>query len=1276
MKPRHERGRWWGCWFGWLLFCVGLAPPASAQQTTGTVNVIVQDASGAVVPGATLTLTDQATNDSRSATTQDAGNYSFVNLTFGQYKLTVSLQGFTTQTLDVLVQSARSTDVKATLKVGGMTDVVQVSGGVAPLMETTSNAINTTIDMKQIEDLPLGGRNISQLSQLTAGYNGTWNGLPSAAQGNTVDGIVGNTNRWRYQTLDSARSTAITPRLENIAEMVVSTDQMDMNQGFGNSSMQITYVTRRGSNAFHGRLFEDFRSQVLNANNWNSTVKPKYHQNEFGASVGGPIVQNKLFFFASGSALDVPGASRTSRTFLSDPAKQGVFTYGNGAQANLFNIFAAYNAANGTSFPASASQMNAMVQARLGQVDQYRQNAGVLSSPALQPTDPNLRQWEWQYANPQRTYYPTFRTDYNISDRWRLNLAYNQSKFNAPSAIADHWPGDGRGAANKSNNASVALGVDTTLSPTLLNEFRGGWLYTAAWFGIGGSNGFYTSPIIQYGYGNYDDNYELPNSRMQPIFSVSDSMTWVKGAHTLRFGGNAYREVNKYWDPPEGYTLMSLGLVEGDPARDVLTKQAMQAAAGPGAPMPTDAEWANAQQLYAMLTGRISDYWGRHAYVPSTGSYATGSTPNGSGVAYSTLNELLKSWGLFAQDSYRLKPNFTVNLGLRWDFISPDKDLTGKYHSLTPQDLFGPTAVGDLFNPGGQSLTGTNDPVYTAREAAYGHWNVTPQPAVGIAWTPRSNGNIFERLLGGDKSAVRAGYSLRRFTMPQQFVWDMGSSFGLAFYQNFGSSPSTSGDPGTFMPGSVTLGGPGWLPQACGTAVAGPACLVYSPQQYDQVIHMKDATFLAPGAAAAIDRNIRQPYTQSWTVGVAHELGAGRALEVRYNGNITRHQWLAQDINEVNIFENGFLNEFKNAQTNLSINQAAGVSSFANRGLPGQVNLPIMTAAGISFTNSTFINQLRNGQAGSFANTLATNRDYYCRMVGTSFSPCGASYGAGAGYPLNFWMANPYAIGSWTGASYMTDNGYSNYNGLQLEFRQRQWHGATMTANYTFSKTFGVSTAGDWTGGYTQFTIRDLSSSYMPAPTDRNHVVHVNATYDLPFGQGRRWLHDGVLDKIAGGWTVSTIVTFQSGTPFRISGNNNTFNNKRDGGIVLNGITPQDIQDQVGLYFNSAGQAYFLPPDWVAQMKADGTITSNNVPGTWGDIFYLHGPHQTFTDIGIAKSVPIRGQVRFKFQMEMLNAFNHPTFGQSTTSLASTGFGRAAQLSTSRRIELRGNIEF
>ena len=161
--------------------------------------------------------------------------------------------------------------------------------------------------------------------------------------------------------------------------MVVSSDQIDMNQGFGSSSMTISYVTRRGTNRFSGRLYEGFRAQLFDATNWGSTVKPKYHRNDFGASLGGPIIKDKLFFFASMAALDVPGGTSRTQNFLSDAAKQGVFTYANGAQANLFSVFAAHNAANGTSFPASASQINPMTAARIAAVDDYRQNAGGLA---------------------------------------------------------------------------------------------------------------------------------------------------------------------------------------------------------------------------------------------------------------------------------------------------------------------------------------------------------------------------------------------------------------------------------------------------------------------------------------------------------------------------------------------------------------------------------------------------------------------------------------------------------------------------------------------------------------------------------------------------------------------------------------------------------------------------------------------------------------------------------------------------------------------------------
>ena len=181
---------------------------------------------------------------------------------------------------------------------------------------------------------------------------------------------------------------------------------------------------------------------------------------------------------------------------------------------------------------------------------------------------------------------------------------------------------------NDSNNMSLAVGLETIIRPNLLNQVRAGYLYTRAAFGQGGSDGFYTNPTINYGYGGYDDNYEMPNSRKQPILSVSDTLTWVKGSHTMGFGFNAYREVNQYWDPPEGFTLMSLGM-DTKRSRAGCTDQAGHPGGGrPRCSVADRRRMGERPQLYAMLAGRINNFWGRHAYLPATGAYATGSTPD------------------------------------------------------------------------------------------------------------------------------------------------------------------------------------------------------------------------------------------------------------------------------------------------------------------------------------------------------------------------------------------------------------------------------------------------------------------------------------------------------------------------------------------------------------------------------------------------------------------------------------------------------------------------
>ena len=568
---------------------------------------------------------------------------------------------------------------------------------------------------------------------------------------------------------------------------------------------------------------------------------------------------------------------------------------------------------------------------------------------------------------------------------------------------------------------------------------------------------------------------------------------------------------------------------------------------------------------------------------------------------------------------------------------------------------------------------------------------MSPQPQVGLAWRPDAKTGLGQKLFGAG-TVIRGGFSVRRFTEPQQYFWNQATNYGSLYYQQYYLQPNTTGQAGTFAPGSLTLGNA--LPP-----------LGYSPAStYEEVAPLSEYTFTAltylGNVVNGMNPKIAQPYTESWNIGIQRELGSSRVLEIRYNGNRSRHQWLSKNINEVNIVENGFLAQFKTAQANRKINQQNGINSFANNGYSGQAATPIFNDAfageakggnGVplqDYANSSFLTYLDTGQAGAFANVLSGINGaapYFCNLVGAGFKPCAtnAGYtGAGAGYPINFFQANPFSAGAQV--QYMDDDGYSNYHGLQIDLRQRQWHGMQFDANYTWSHTLGLATPNDWEAASSQYTLRDLRMSYGPTLFDLRHVVHTSVTVDLPFGKGRHWLNKGgVVDHILGGWTIGNIFTLQSGTPRAVTGGNRTFNDYGDSGVLLNGITAATLQDSIGVHYVPSANGAFvdlIDPKYMVRITGGGAnpsyITVNNNPGTFGQIFYLRSPRQWFNDTAISKSFAITETVRFSFQAELLNVFNHPNFGWRNSAIQSSSFGTGSPTGSPRNIEFRANIEF
>jgi len=1248
------------------------------SDTAGSVSVTVSDPSGAGVPGAALTLKDTATNIVRKAVTQQNGTYTFQSLTYGNYELTIAKDGFNSAVFQAIqVETARVTSINAKLQVGATQQTVTVQGE-SPLVETNSNVLSDTIDTKQVVNLPLQGRNMFALAFLvpgwastgvnTTGMNsiGTWNNMPGGAIVSAdFDGTPAISNRFRSGGFTYGESV-VQPRIEDIAEMTIQTAQIDLS-GNGTSAMKISMVTRRGANAYHGRIFEDFQNTDLNANSWmndaHSLPRNAVRLNDFGGSVGGPILKNKLFFFGTYAESIRPATltggplSTGGNSVLSMAAQQGTFQY-KAANGSLQSVNVLQIGGSGS----GPTSINSNVSA------QFQKINGVLADGTLAPTsDPNISTLNWLYPARQTTYYPALRFDYNASDRLRLNVSYSQTKTLYPGMYSPNFPGGIDAIDNTSDNSNdkiAGFGLDFTIKPTLINQFHAGFMYQASFFspenlGLDGST--ITEQVWNYGSSLYGNSYPRQAiSSYYPMLSWTDSLNWQKGNHSIIFGGGWFHEQDHYWNGAGGgYPQITLGLASNDPL--LTTFQSTLAAAG-----LTTAQQTNAENLYAELVGRVSAVntgGGGRPLDPVTKQYKAFGNYN--------LDESMQAGNMFVQDKWRLTPNLTLSYGLRWDIVGDDKDVNGGYSSPTTlADFWGPTPVGAIFQPG--NVSGVQNPTFSAKVNAYNTSWKNPQPAIALAWSPNTGG-FLGKLLPHDKTVIRTGWSLRNYQEGAQNFWAYASNSGAFFYQSGSLTPDTTGAVGTYLPGSLTLGQP--LP-----------AYSLNPPAWAPVLPASSLSFGGSSTFYAMNPNIRQPYVEQWNFGIQRQVGGGSALEVRYVGNLGMHEWFSENLNEVDITNNGFLTEFKNAQNNLAINQANGKgTTFANLGLPGEVALPLFAAA-FGTTSGSLYNQfttnLQTGAAGTVAGTLARTQSDLCNMFGSKFSPCASRNlgGAGAGYPINFWETNPYTTGS--SLNYLDAVGHSNYHALQVELWQRQWHGMQFNANYTLSHSLVLGPVNGYqanAGGSYQ-TDRNFRLSYRPSSYDIRNIFHLSGTYDVPFGKGKAFLNGNKLaDEVLGGWTLGTILVFQSGPPTQITGGYSTFN-ANDGGVIFApGVTAATIQNSIGVQRTGNPWVQTVAPSLVA---ANGGLSSSYyVPNTNAGVFganpYIYGPHWFNDDMSVNKAIPIHESVRASLQFQFLNVFNHPAFALGTLAAQSLSFGQSTTLlTTARRIEIRANIEF
>jgi hypothetical protein len=1270
---------------------------AFAQTTDGSITIQTTDITKALVPGTHLVLTDVETNITREGTTLKSGTYTFGALPPATYRLTVEHVGFSSLAYDtIVVQAGIATPLNITLKVGSDTQKVDVSAVSVPVIETSSNTLSTSINLEEVNNLPLASRSVLGLQALAPGYAsingniaaGTFNGTPQAAYQANLDGINSTSDRGKA---GGGSNSAVTLRVENIQEFTVQSGELNPSQGGGQSAAQTLFVTKRGTNKFHGSLFENHQEDAFNAAPWNYGFqaagarlhKPHVLINDFGGSLGGPIFRDKLFFFVNFTARVNPNGVVLQTVLPTLAAVQGNYSYQN-ASGGISTV----NVLQGAGAAGLDSKING------GIAFQEALNEGVYKYGTFTqtPTQLNVRTLNYLVPSKQTVFYPSGRLDYSVNSKLNVNLSGNMTRSTNDGIYQDPLPGPFqiKTTGSYSKNYVLALGVDYTVTPTIVNQFKAGFLYThtinspqAVGFDVG-SQGALGYPFQGISSGNFSIT---PQGNYYPYLQGNDDVSWQKGSHTIKFGGNFWHQQDHFYNPAIGYANINVGLSSLDPVYNTIS--AIAPTSGPNTPANTSGAQGDVTAMYGWLNGRVTSATSSYPVDPKTGKFP------GPGSYF--LDEASMGGGFYLQDTWRVMPSLTLNYGLRWDMVADMHDLKLGYTGPSAVDLFGSSGYLNIFQPGANS--GPANPQYTTTNHKYNSSLVLPQPQIGFAWNPTGNETFMGKLLGAGKTVIRGSYTLKNYTEGGQSFWQAASNSGYNFFNSNSLTASNTVGPQYFAPGSIKLATPAasctsyvtnCVNQATEATTLPP--LYQSPSTYQATIAQSSVFFQGGGAPAAIDPNIKQPYVESYTFGIQRQINHSSAFEIRYVGNRSIHDWIAYNYNEINSLNNGFLQEFTAAQQNLAINTAAGLTNdFSNHG--SGPAMPILTAAfgggsSASFKNASYVTFLKNGSLGGLAGTVANNQTFFCNVVSKAFGPCStvASAPLSSTYPSNLFQVNPYLEGKQ--AALTSSKGSSNYNSLQMEFRQKVAHGLDLNVNYTYGKTLGNSSnqaSGSIGNTANIITLHNLHYNYQPISYDIRNALKLSGTYALPFGKNKAFLSNGrMMNYVVGGWTAGAIMIYQSGAPIALTGGlSSTINSASDGGVTfVGGTTAHDIQSSVGVRRAAPGASFVNLIDPKFQSTVNGNanksyVVPNTTPGVEGNLPFIYGPKWNNFDLAATKDLPIFEAIHINLQAIFLNAFNHPEWIGGGFNTQSTTFGTTGtQAQAPRRIELRGNITF
>lgn len=1225
---------------------------ALAQGTTSRVTGSVTDSSGGAVSGATVTLTNDGTGVSLTTETSSSGLYVFDLIQAGSYTVTVEKSGFkkfVSAKNSVLINQPATVNVS--LEVGGITETVSVEATAEQVQTSSSGNLGGTVEQRTIESLPIvgtRGRNPLDILNFQPGVtNGANTGGGVHVNGSrdrsfnfTLDGIDINES-----TAGGSNFTPLRPNPDSIQEFQIVTGGFTAELG-RSSGAQVTFVTRSGTNEFRGNVFEYYQTKKFMARSYaanvNGTAKEDFNQHIFGGSFGGPIVKDRAFFFVNLQLLRARDTLLSTRTVYTQTARQGIFRWVRGGVNGTGSVNASgtpiapacsvtvttncidsYTIPSGTGTSLDSTLMNYINQMPLP--NSFSATGDGLNIAGFLFNAPQVEK-QWDFVT---------KFDFKLNDTNNVYVRWAQGEQNTFGDAANggrpRFPDAPNFVDTERTPRNMAVNWRSTLSSKFVNEFI-----------LGYSNfGFkFLTPEPDPNYGfvfnlptDINTNFSY-NARSFTTWQFVDNMTFDFSPHVIKAGMNL--RLGKSTDDRSS-------VAGGGIERAFNFSRTVNSTFPTTWNLPTGSTVINTADR-TRLENMINDMLGRVGLI--TQAYVN-DPANPSQFAAAGTRWLFDAkhpeLDFYVQDTWRWKPNFLFDLGVRWELrFSPTSD--GGRPILVPDR---PVTLGSAPS---NAIRFTEGDLFEDNLGLF-------LPTVGFAWDPFSNG----------KTSIRANYR----KASDRFSTFLFSSF---IFQN--------------TPGNTALGSNTAFGQAGGLLRQGLPSV--APTQTPDQLRTPPA--FSTNSINVIDPDIKFPAIHNWSLSFQRELFGGNVLEVNYIGKKATNLFGAYNVNQVNL--NGtlpgtgetFLQAFNSIRGNTAYN-----SPLINLLFTGSASNNQGTAL-FRTLNATAITQ------GSVATLALAASQRLCGSADVTAGRCASAN-------LNQQLISVHGFSSffqpfsqYTGGLNVIDsNDFSFYNGLEITFRRRMKNGVSFNVGYTWglskdTRSFDpvfttVSTGTVQSAANTPINNFDRKANYAWSDFDRRHSLLGTYVVELPFGRGRKFGSDmhPVLNYIIGGWQVAGTVRVTSGRPFTVFSGTNTVS-QTSGSFANCNNCSRSLGSVIQGNFDNVSNP-LLRNWWFSD--AERNLFSQPAPGDPGNTGrnYFIGPVYQETDLSLSKKFRFTERISFDLRMDAKNVFNLVNFaaptavmpaGFSQSGYGTSIFGRinADVANLARRIQLSGKINF